>query len=90
MTQSVSQGVLAYVGYDRGLAVPGRYPERVDIEVRDRVLEIIATADAARPRASQDLFEWAEETRAEIDVRFPELDKSASVVIRALISYEWR
>src|SRR5699024_4138447 len=70
VSQSVSQGILAYVGYDRDHAVPGRYPSRVDGTVRGRVMEAIAAADAEQPAEDQGLFEWAEESCKRIATRF--------------------
>lgn len=88
--QNLSEGVLAYVGYDGDAAVPGRFPNRVDNTIRARVLEVISYADGRRPGEGEDLFEWANRVSQQVGARFPELDEEALIAIRALESFEWR
>ncbi|MFL0412382.1 hypothetical protein ACH0AH_14550 [Microbacterium paludicola] len=88
--QNLSEGVLAYVGYDGDAAVPGRCPSRVDDAIGTRVREVISYADEHRPGEGEELFEWANRVSREVGGRFPELDEQALIAIRALVSFEWR
>lgn len=90
MDELLSRAVIAYVGWDTDVALPGRYPERVaDGLLKDRVLEIIALVDAEE-LGSQSLWEWGREIGGKVSSRFPQLSEDAVVALVALITLDWR
>jgi hypothetical protein len=88
----LSDGVLAYIGYDGMRSIPGRLPLRIEDPVlRERVVQVIAEVDAdADPSRAADLASWGRELADGAARRHPELQSEALRAIAALLTYENR
>ncbi|QEW02332.1 hypothetical protein [Microbacterium lushaniae] len=88
----LSTAVLAYVGFDRDAAVPGRFPARIDDpELRRRVVDIVAEVDAdAGPGTGENLSAWGDALAAGVRERHPELSDEALAALKALLTFEYR
>lgn len=83
---------MAYVGFDRDAAVPGRFPARIDDPaLRQRVVDIVAGVDAeADPRTAENLSAWGDALVAGVRERHPELSEEALAAVKALLTFESR
>lgn len=89
---ALSSAVVAFVGYDGGGAVPGRWPARIaDPLSRRTVRELMAEVDGyADPRGADDISVWGDALVARVRERHPELSGEALAAIKALLTFEYR
>lgn len=86
----LSEAVVAFVGWDTQVAIPGRHPDRIaDAALRTQVQEIVDFADR-RPPGHGGLQEWGRALAKSLATEFPELSARAVDAVVALQTYEWR